>query len=130
MRGKRGKLLAVVLLGACGCGGEDADHLANATRLAAAKIDRLTDGAHGKLAHSVDAVRASWNDVALDARVAARLRWDKDLAGTSIQVRTLGNKVELTGAVTTLDQRQRAIHLARATVGVEDVIDGLTIPEP
>jgi hypothetical protein len=129
MRGKRGKILTLALLGAVGCSSDDPDHVAKAARIAAGKLDGLSGGAQGKVAHSVEAFRASWNEIGLDARVAARLRWDKELAGTTIQVRTVGSAVELKGNVATVGQRQRAVQIAHATVGVEDVIDALTVPE-
>ncbi len=56
-----------------------------------------------------------------------RLRWDKDMSGSDVQVRTVGpGVVELRGSVTDLAQRIRAVQLARTTEGVENVLDALT----
>src|SRR5262249_24913485 len=74
-------LPAVLLLGVCGCHREDADHLARVARKAAEQVQTLTGGTQGKLAQAWQALRAHCDEMALDARVAARLRWDKALAG-------------------------------------------------
>jgi BON domain len=61
----------------------------------------------------------------LEARVAARLRWDKQLADLALEVKATGNMVEVKGKVGDLDQRRRVIMLAESTIGVESVRDAL-----
>jgi|SRR6516225_9301008 osmotically-inducible protein OsmY len=125
--GKRwlGWLLLGLVLGPCGCSHEDADRLARVGRKVAAKLEGVGGGAQEKLADG-------WQAVALDARVAARLRWDKALGGTRIEVRASGGVVELRGSVGNENQRRRAIDVAETTSGVERVTDALevTAPEP
>ncbi len=121
-------LLAVLVLAACGCDKPDADRLARVARKAAAKLQPAGGG--DRLTCGLQAVRGSWDELALDARVATRLRWDKVLAAAQIEVQANGGVVELKGKVAGEEQRQRALELARATVGVERVIDTLEVPAP
>jgi osmotically-inducible protein OsmY len=125
-------LLLGLVLGVGGCSHEDADRLARVGRKVAAKLEGVSGGAQEKLADGWQAVRGGWEDVALDARVAARLRWDKALGGTRIEVRATGGVVELRGSVGNDNQRRRAVEVAETTTGVERVTDALelTAPEP
>jgi osmotically-inducible protein OsmY len=127
--GKRGSgwLLLGVLTAAAGCNHEDADRLARVSRKAAAKVQGLTGDAPGRLAETCQVLRSGWDEVALDARVTARLRWDKGLSGAHVEVRASGGTVELVGTVASDNQRGRAVELAQATVGVEQVTDRLTV---
>jgi osmotically-inducible protein OsmY len=60
--------------------------------------------------------------------VLTRLRWDKGLAGTAVQVDTPGTGVvRLQGTVADDQQRRRAVDLAESTQGVEKVVDELTV---
>jgi osmotically-inducible protein OsmY len=52
------------------------------------------------------------------------------LTATPIEVCVEGGTVELRGEVADLEQRRRAVELARSTLGVEQVIDSLTVPAP
>jgi hyperosmotically inducible protein len=132
-RGKRsrGRWLAYLVLLLAGCDGQDADRLA---KIGAKVVDRLqarTTGGSGRWSDSLQSIRGGLGEFALDAKVSARLRWDKDLDGTSIQVAATGNGVvKLTGTVPSLELRQHAIHLARTTIGVSNVVDELQVPSP
>ena len=71
---------------------------------------------------------SSWQveqEPGLASRVAARLRWDKQLADTPIEVQATDTTVELRGKVRGLEQRRRAVMLAESTAGVEGVRDAL-----
>jgi osmotically-inducible protein OsmY len=59
--------------------------------------------------------------------VAARLRWDKSLEGSDIQIQVNEKTVELQGTVENLLQRRRAVDLAESTVGVAKVDDRLEV---
>jgi hypothetical protein len=121
-------LLAVLAAG--GCQSKDADILAQMGRKIAAKVAPLNERAQGKLGQGLEALRAGWDEASAAARVAARLRWDKALAGADIQVSGPPDAVELAGSVADQAQRQRAVQLAEATAGVEQVVDKLTVAEP
>jgi osmotically-inducible protein OsmY len=119
-------MLGVTML-ACGCS-QDADRLARICDKTAAKFDGVTEGLRDKLHNGWGAVRGSVSETSLDSRVALRLRWDKDMAGSEITVSLDGpGVVELSGSVGDLTQRRRAIELAQTTTGVESVLDRLTI---
>jgi osmotically-inducible protein OsmY len=128
--GQRGKIwtgwLLVGLVGmACGCDNDDASRLARVGQKAVAKAGGLGAGANQKLATGLHALQGDLDESALDARVAARLRWDKTLADTTIEVRAEGGEVQLSGKVANLAQRRRAVELAESTLGSEKVTDGL-----
>ena len=120
-------LLAALLLGPAGCSHQDADRLARVARRSAAKVEGLTGGAGHRLSDGWQALRVGWDEVTLDSRVGARLRWDKGLAGAHIEVHASGTTVELEGTVADANQRGRAVDLAEATLGVEHVTDKLEI---
>jgi osmotically-inducible protein OsmY len=122
---RRGAVILTAALGMVGCGGEDTEQLAKVARRSAARFEEMTGGAPNKVADSLTTMRANWNELALDARVSLRLRWDKDLQGAQIQVHASNGSLELKGSVRDLAQRQRAVQLAQTTVGVADVRDGL-----
>jgi hypothetical protein len=124
-----GLLLALMTL-TIGCHGDDTERLARVGRKVAAKAESLAGDSDGKLSRSWEAMRQGLQEAPLDARVAARLRWDKDLADVHIQVSATGSTVELRGTVRDLAQRRRAVELAQSTLGVEKVSDELQVPEP
>jgi hypothetical protein len=117
--------LAVV---AGGCSGQDADHLARIGRKTASRAEALRTNGDGRGMPGLQMLRSSMDELTLDARVSARLRWDKELAAIPIQVKANGGVVELSGVIRDLGQRRRAVELAQTTVGVEKVVDGLTAP--
>jgi osmotically-inducible protein OsmY len=118
----------VVAILACGCSSDDVDRLARVGRKAAAHAGALAGTPEDQLTTGWQAVRTSWDELALDARVAARIRWDKGLEDVSVQVRGSGGVVELRGTVPSLAQRRRAVELAETTVGVEKVVDEIQVP--
>jgi osmotically-inducible protein OsmY len=115
--------LALVVLG--GCTSKDAEHLARIGQKTASRANGLTNG---QRMGSWQMVRSGVEEMTVDARVTARLRWDKDLHDAPIQVRASGGVVELSGTVQSLIQRRRAVELAERTAGVERVIDAIESP--
>jgi hyperosmotically inducible periplasmic protein len=72
----------------------------------------------------------------VEARVYARLHWDKALAESKIDL-TAPKKgtIKLSGTVTDAKAKAKAVELATETVGVSEVVDDLTVqsaakPEP
>src|SRR5712692_2140775 len=100
---KRATLLAALCL--AGCGSEDIEQLAKVARLSASKVEEMSGGAPHKVAASLETMRADWNELALDARVSLRLRWEKDLHDAAIRVQAKNGIVELKGTVHDLAQR-------------------------
>jgi hypothetical protein len=110
---------------AAGCSRQDSDRLARVGKRLATRFEDVTADCSAGLG-------SSWNGggPGLSGRVAARLRWDKGLAGLPIQVHGAGGgTVELKGSVRDLSQRRRAVELAESTDGVEKVNDQLQISE-
>jgi osmotically-inducible protein OsmY len=110
-----------------GCDNQDTERLAKVGRTLAAKTEALSGGANGTLSTGWQAVRADLDEMALDARISARLRWDKNLANTQIRIHTHGGEVELLGTVADQSQRQRAVDLAGSTTGADKVTDKLEV---
>ncbi len=104
-----------------GCNNSDRDHLARAAGKAREKVQGLT----GETGQSLT---TGWQSMALDARVSARLKWDKSLSGEQIRVQATGAVIELSGTVKDLTQHRRAVELAESTVGAEQVVDLLEVP--
>ncbi len=127
--GKRGRMALALAVVVCGCS-QDADGLARVCQKTAAKFDGVTENLRGKLQNGWGAVRGSLPESGLDSRVALRLHWDQDLEGANITVAPAGaGVVRLTGNVTNLEQRRRAVALAQSTAGVEKVLDELRVGE-
>lgn len=61
--------------------------------------------------------------------VELRLRSDRALQGTKIEVALKAAEVELRGTLTSDEQKRRAVELAESTQGVEKVVDALTVGE-
>jgi len=75
-----------------------------------------------------DLIRSSLTQHPLVHRVQMRLRLEKDLARETIVPVLKGpGQIELTGSVSTENQRARAGDVASRTVGVDEVVNSLTI---
>lgn len=122
-------LLGVALLTGLGhgCGHDDADCLARIGRKTMARAESVSEPANGRLAAGWQALRGVVPEPGPADRVSLRLRWDKELAGVEITVTAVPDGVELRGKVRNDEQRQRAGELARATLGVENVVDALEV---
>jgi hypothetical protein len=122
--------VAVLAALAAGCSREDADRLGRVSRNGADRAEAWVADATSSLTAGKSEVPADGaGDAALAARVSARLRWDKGLAGAGVEVVARGDVVELRGSVADLGQRRRAVDLATSTVGVAEVKDLTQIPE-
>jgi hypothetical protein len=122
-------LLVLAGILTAGCRDGDRDRLARIGTKVANHAEAAAGDTDGKLAQRWQAVRGGYGETGLDARVALRLRWDKDLADCRIEVTATGNVVELHGTVGDLTQRRRAVMLAETTAGVEKVTDALQVAE-
>ncbi|HYT93751.1 MAG TPA: BON domain-containing protein [Gemmataceae bacterium] len=114
-----------------GCNRQDTDRLARVGRRLVAKTAALAGDLRDNLnGTGWQGFCATWEHAGLEARVAARLRWDKDLTGAAVSVQASGAAMELKGTVLDLAQRRRAVELAERTAGVEKVTDALRIAGP
>ena len=122
------RLAPCIALILCGCDSADQVHLSRCGRLVAQRLEHALehDGALGDVWRRIHET----TDVALDARIMARLHWDKGTADAQVQVKAANGLVELKGRVRDEEQRRRALELAQGTVGVEKVTDSLEISSP
>jgi osmotically-inducible protein OsmY len=120
-----GGLLALV----AGCNGNDVDSLGRVGRKIVTGVEDAAGGSQSKLATGFQALRGSLGESTVDARVALRLRWDKELAQAPILVHLISpGVVQLDGDVAEPALRKRALELAESTRGVDRVIDNLEGP--
>jgi len=112
--------LLVLAGGIIGCNRQDSDCL---TRIG----HKLAAG----LGEARGSLEVGWHGVVpamgLEARVAARLHWDKALDGAVIEVKASGTEIELSGTVKDQTQQLRAMELSEATTGVDKVVDNLQV---
>lgn len=123
-----GKLRGVwlgLVLAALGCSRQDPECLARVGTRVGHKAESVLAGNDVRLVRGWQSLRG---EIALDARVMARLSSDKLLAKQPIQVQVSGGEVQLLGKVENYLQRRRAVQLTEGTVGVEKVVDRLEGP--
>jgi len=108
-------------LALAGCNKQDTEALTRISK----KVQARTEVVTGNLRSSAATSWQSVGEFGIEVRVAARLRWDKELAGTAIEVLPSGTGVELRGRVLNFEQHRRAVMLAESTAGVEGVKDSL-----
>src|SRR5687768_3906361 len=101
-----------------GCQKSDADALASI----GGKIAARTHGYAAQLQQKCPNLPGS-----LESRVRSRLRWDKHLADSSVDVVVTDKNVELKGSLATPDQVRRAVDLAESTLGVDSVTNSLQV---
>jgi osmotically-inducible protein OsmY len=123
---RRWGLIMVVLTVMVGCQ-RDADKLQRVATLAAEKVRAAAGGAHEPVASGFQMMKTTIDELSPEARVTARLRWDKALMGSTVKVKAVGGVVELKGGVANGVLKERAVHLAQTTMGVEKVVDALEI---
>jgi osmotically-inducible protein OsmY len=113
--------LFLMLVLAAGCNRQDTEALARIGKKIAARAEIVTGEVRTRAANS-------WlgdTDLSLESRVAARLRWDKQLLDAPVEVHASGTVVELRGKVHDLQQHRRVVMLVESTTGVEEVKDDL-----
>lgn len=115
-------------LAAFGCNSQDTERLAKVARHLGDKLELLAGGADGRLPNW-QTLRPGMEELTLEARVSARLRWEQALEGAAIQVSVKDGNVELKGTVRDMGQRRRAVDLAGSTVGVVEVVDRLEMAQ-
>lgn len=109
------------------CQSKDAERLAALGTRLREKAQGLVASGGGPL-RGLQSVPLRLGELSVDARVLARLQWDKGLADAVIEVHAVGDSaVELTGKVRDMDAKRRALELAQTTAGVEKVMDKMEI---
>jgi BON domain len=92
------------------------------------RIDRGLERLGEKLRSTWADIRQSVDELGVRGRVYGRIRWDKALADQAIEIQVQEKDlVVLTGTVPDESTRDKAVQLARDTVGVRDVVDQLQL---
>jgi hypothetical protein len=121
-------LLLLALL--AGCNQQDRDSLSKVGRKLIEQMEDAAGTSPDPFASGIQAVRGAAASSHLDSRVVLRLRWERDLEGCTIRVRvTAPTTVQLEGWINEESQRAKAVDVAKATSGVENVEDKLKIRE-
>jgi osmotically-inducible protein OsmY len=76
-------------------------------------------------------VKEAGNRMGVEARVYARLRWDKAIHSATIDIEVpKAGTVVLKGSVADAAAKKKAVELANDTIGVEQVVDQLAVAPP
>src|SRR5262249_17303287 len=111
-----------------GCRQKDGDPLTRAGRAVGSRLGALAGGPGGKGPLAVGAGRGAVGKAAVDGGGAARLAWERILAGAAGGAnRGNAGGVVLSGRVGDAKQKALALELARRTLGVEEVVDELAV---
>ncbi len=92
------------------------------------KIKRGLSRAEDAVREGFHKTRESVHSMGVAARVYGRLHWDKALQSSTLNVKVEGGVATLTGSVPSAEARAKAVTLAAETVGVNKVVDELTVP--
>jgi osmotically-inducible protein OsmY len=121
----RWAVVAVLCISGIGCQARDGELLAQAGHKAAQKLGLTRGPSTNTLTGTL---RGSLGETSVSARVENRLRWDRFLANQTLEVVQTGPAtVTLKGTLPEEGMRARANEIARATLGVERVVDELEI---
>lgn len=95
------------------------------------QLDRGVDRLSEEVREGWESLRKSVDKMGVRGRVYSRLRWDKNLADSALDIDAEeGGLVTLRGRVPTNTAKQKAVELATDTVGVNRVVDELTVEPP
>ena len=100
--------------------------------------ERIGQGLDQGLSRLGDELQEGWQSLrqgvdkmGVQARVYSRLHWDKQLAGSELDVEVAeGGVITLRGRVADTAAKEKAIELAQDTIGVTRVMDGLAVRQP
>jgi hyperosmotically inducible protein len=101
------------------------------------KIDSAVDSIKKGAENAADAVKEQYHrahesvhGLSAHGRIYARFHWDKHLQEAKIEISVKGSVATLTGTVPTDKAKAKAIELAEDTVGIDKVIEHLTVIAP
>ncbi len=93
-------------------------------------IDRGLDRLQGEVQEGWKTLKQTVDRLGVEGRVYSRLRWDKEIATSTIDVdATDAGVVTLKGQVRSSASKQKAVRLAGDTLGVTRVVDQLSVNE-
>jgi hyperosmotically inducible protein len=97
------------------------------TQIAKQQAARLAAEAAARANDAASRVGDTVSDSALTAKIKSKMVLDDEVKARGIDVDTADTVVTLTGVVGSIDERNRAVRLARETKGVTKVIDKLRV---
>ena len=80
-----------------------------------------------RIAVGANRVERIATDAALTAKIKSKMALDDNVEAADIDVDAAGSVVTLRGTVSSQDERQRAVRMARETEGVTSVVDQLVV---
>ena len=132
-------LLLLILVGVCGFvlgwwgGGlvtTDRDAVATAGRTGAERARAAGAEISQKAAEAAKEAKEALGDGALTAKIKAKMALDDTVKALNLDVDTVDGVVTVSGKVRSSNERDRALALARETIGVRQVVDRTTIDGP
>jgi hyperosmotically inducible protein len=93
------------------------------------RATQLANQAAARATSAASSLNDTIGDSALTAKIKSKMALDDHVKANAIHVETSGSVVTLTGTVASVDERQRAVRLARDTDGITQVIDRLRVTE-
>lgn len=110
---------------------DDTKAVAEKTKEGAEKAGKATEKGAEKAAKATEDAAIKTKDVVADASITAdvktKLLASPKVGGLKIDVDTKDNVVTLTGNVSSVEEKNEALHLAKNTMGVKKVVDKLTV---
>ena len=92
------------------------------------RIGDAVDQVSNSVQQAWQQVKEAGNRMGVEARVYARLRWDKAIHSATIDIEVpKAGTVVLKGSVADAAAKKKAVELANDTIGVEQVVDQLAI---
>ena len=104
-----------------------ADRTAQGVQAAAEKTAQAADRAGDKAAIAAEQARKALAEGSVTAKIKAKMALDDHVKALNLNVDTVGSVVTITGTANTQDEKDRALHLARDTAGVTQVVDRIQI---
>jgi osmotically-inducible protein OsmY len=100
---------------------------ASAARERAAQVGEKAAQVGEKAAIAAEAVRDTVSEAGLTGKIKAKMALDDTVKALNIDVTTVGSTVTLSGRVSSMAERDRAVALAKETDDVTRVVDNLQI---
>jgi osmotically-inducible protein OsmY len=92
------------------------------------RIDEGAQTVGAKIRQTWQEIRQSTSNMGVEARVYARLHWDKALSNATLDIDVQeGGVVLLRGSVADMGAKTKAVSITQDTVGVSRVIDELAV---